>query len=71
MNRLTLVSFSGEINSSETNLPDINGGLGKMTLTMDAIDEGEVYEWLVIINLPKLKPRVAVASETRDAKAGS
>lgn len=71
MNTLRLVSSYGEINSAEINNPEIDGSLGKMQLTMGTIDEGETFGWLVIINFPKIIPRVAVAKEDRNVKAGN
>jgi hypothetical protein len=71
MNRLTFISAAGEINSTVIDVPDINGPVGKMLLTMGTIDQGETFGWLVIVNLPKIKPRIAVAAETRDVKVRS
>lgn len=71
MNTLEYISSFGEVNSTETDNLEINGAGGKMLLTIGAIDEGETYGWLVIINFPKIKPRIAVAKEDRNVKAGN
>ena len=67
-NYLTVQSVLGELNSPEVNSIDLNGLGGKATITMDAIDDGDVYIWNVIANMQDLRPRICVPAETRDVK---
>lgn len=71
MNTLHYLGSVGDINSTNTNDVELNGSRGRMLLRIGAIDEGETYGWLVIINFPKIKPRIAVAKEDRNVKAGN
>lgn len=66
MNTLQLADAQGEINSLTFNNIPVNDVAGDAVLTLDAMDEGEAFPILVVINFPKIKPRVTVPNETRD-----
>jgi hypothetical protein len=66
MNTLQLADAQGEINSLTFNTIPVNDVAGDAVLTLDAMDEGEAFPILVVINFPKIKPRVTVPNETRD-----
>ena len=68
-NYLTKLSSFGELDSSKVNAEEVHSFGGKMSLVMDAVDDGEVYWWTVTANLPRIRPRVAIPAETRIAKS--
>lgn len=65
----TVTEVQGELNSQLVNQVDVNQPTGSATLTLGLIEDGafDTY-WNVIVNLPKIKPRVCVPAENRTAK---
>lgn len=65
----TVTDVQGEINSQLVNQVDVNQPTGSALLVLGLIEDGffETY-WSVIVNLPKIKPRVCIPAEDRTAK---
>lgn len=65
----TVTELYGELNSQLVNEAEVNQPTGSALLVLGLIQDGffETY-WNVIINLPKIKPRVCIPAEDRTAK---
>jgi hypothetical protein len=65
----TVTSVQGEINSQQVNLVDVNQPTGSAQVILGLIEDGafETY-WNVIVNFPRIKPRVCIPAETNEAK---
>jgi len=65
----TVTSLQGEVNSQQINLVDVNQPSGNALVVLGLIEDGafDTY-WNVIVNLPKIKPRICIPAETRDVK---
>lgn len=65
----TVTDLQGEINSQLMNQVEVNQPTGSALLVLGLIEDGflETY-WSVIVNLPKIKPRVCIPAENRTAK---
>lgn len=65
----TVTELYGELNSQQLNEVDVNQPTGSALVVLGLIEDGdfETY-WNIIVNFPKIKPRVCVPAENRDAK---
>jgi hypothetical protein len=70
MNVLQITNISGEINSVLMNTLMVNGMGGDAEIIMDSMGAGAAFPVLVIIDFPRIFPRVCVPAETRTAKVG-
>lgn len=66
---LTITELYGELNSQQINEVDVNQPSGSALLVLGLIQDTyfDTY-WNVIVNFPRIKPRICIAAEDRDVK---